>query len=99
MASAPSQTAQLLTLVEEGTPAFAPALERLRERGAQAQLAVDAAVRQIVSDVRFGGDAMVRKHVERMEGRRPAALFARPYDGEQALSRLKPEHQAALKAV
>jgi histidinol dehydrogenase len=92
-------TTSMFPVVEDGTSAFAPALERACERGEQTMLAVEPAVRQIVSDVRFGGDAMVRKHAARMDGRSPTQVLYRPYDGEQALARLPAGHAAALRAL
>lgn len=94
-----SHAASYLSLAEDGSAAFTQVLQQAGERGAQEMLSIEPAVRQIVGDVRFGGDAMLLRHIERMEGRRPKHLALRPYDGEQALASLEPGLASALKAL
>jgi histidinol dehydrogenase len=75
-------------LFTHGTPEFASALARLRDRGDADLARVEPAVRAILDAVRTGGDAAVLRHVARFEGRTPAQLYRRELDGKAALERL-----------
>jgi histidinol dehydrogenase len=87
----------MLPLHVDGTPAFEATLRRLRGRGAADFEAVAPAVRAILDDVRARGDAAVIDHVQRFEGRSPAALVTRSFDGAGALARLPATTRAALE--
>lgn len=89
----------LLTVLEQGTPDFDEALASLPERGMTQLEAVEPAARQILGDVRHGGDLMVRRYAERMDGRAPTSLLDREFDGEGALQRLPWEIAQELKAT
>ncbi|MCS6899426.1 MAG: histidinol dehydrogenase [Myxococcales bacterium] len=89
----------LLTVLEQGTTSFDEALLGLQERGMTLLESVEPAVRQILGDVRHGGDLMVRRYAERMEGRAPTRLLDRYFDGEGALRRLPREVVQELKGV
>jgi len=86
-------------VVEQGTAAFDEAKATLIERGVTALEAVEPAARQILVDVRHGGDAMVRRYAQRMDGHAPTTLLDRHLDGEGALQRLPREVSQALKAM
>lgn len=87
----------MLTLLEEGSPAFDATLNRLRRRGADDLASVEPSVRRIVDDVRAEGDAAVLRYAERFDGARPDPLFSRHFDGEGALARLPGEVADALR--
>jgi histidinol dehydrogenase len=88
-----------LTVLEQGTAGFEEALVGLQERGVTRLESVEPAVRQILGDVRHGGDLIVRRYAERMEGRAPSRLIERPFDGEGALQRLPREVAQELRGV
>ncbi|HVJ91064.1 MAG TPA: histidinol dehydrogenase, partial [Labilithrix sp.] len=85
----------------QGTPGFAEALERLRDRGETDFAKVEPQVREILDAVRGEGDRAVLRFVERFERRAPRSLLvaARDLDGEGALRRLAPEAREALTAA
>src|SRR5690606_27082146 len=87
----------MLTRAAYGQPQFSAALARLRERGEADFAKVEPAVREVLAEVRQGGDAAVARFVERFEHRTPATLARDAWDGEGALARLAPEVRAALE--
>lgn len=89
----------MLTILEQGSPGFAEAMVALVDRGAQALDTVEPAARQILGDVRHGGDAMVRRYAQRMDGHNPTTLIDREPDGEGALGRLPRDVVTALRAA
>ena len=64
-----------------GTPGFDQARARLLDRGRSDFEAVEPQVRQVLSEVRRGGDEAVVQFVEQFEERKPEPLFRREYDG------------------
>jgi histidinol dehydrogenase len=89
----------LLAVFEQGKAGFEDVVEGLEGRGMARLEAVEPAARQILADVRYGGDPMVRRYAERMDGRAPPVLLERQFDGEGAMQRLPPGVVAELKAV
>ncbi|HOU91533.1 MAG TPA: histidinol dehydrogenase [Polyangiaceae bacterium] len=71
-------------------------LERLERRGASDLAEVEPAVREIIAAVRAGGDAAVRRFVERFEHRTVDALLIEDYGGETALELLSDPLREAL---
>jgi histidinol dehydrogenase len=86
-----------IRILSEGTAEFERDRARLTQRGSTDFDSVEAAVRETLSAVRREGDDAVLRFVERFESRRPAALFAREYDGAGALSRLAPDLRESLE--
>lgn len=76
---------------------FAEERRRLLSRGTTDLDAVEPVVRDILADVRQGGDPAVIAHTERLESRRPEPLFSTDYDGEGALARIPSEVREALE--
>ena len=87
----------LLPRLDLGDPAFDAALTEIDERMTAGLDAVEPVARQIVGDVRHGGDVAVRRYAERLDGVAPARLLERPFDGDGALGRLPAEVVAALR--
>ncbi len=63
-----------LSLFTDGQSDFAEALSLLARRGDTDLDRVEAVVREILHDVRSGGDAAVLRYVERFEQRKPSPL-------------------------
>lgn len=88
----------MLTTVAHGTAAFDSALTQLRARGEIDFARTEPVVRQILDDVKNGGDAAVAKWIEKVEKRpTPRALVKRDWAGKEALARLAPEARDALQ--
>jgi histidinol dehydrogenase len=87
----------MITIVEEGSAEYDAVRSRLLRRGAEDLRAVEPTVRAIIDDVKHGGDTAVIRYTEKFEGRRPATLFRRDYDGAAALSRLDPDLRSAIE--
>ncbi|MEZ4221146.1 MAG: histidinol dehydrogenase [Polyangiaceae bacterium] len=92
-----SGAAALLTLVEQESPEFPQALDRLRQRGQTDLERVEPDVRRILADVRQGGDQAVADWAERLDGRRPDPLLERDYGGAAALSTVSQDVAAAMR--
>jgi histidinol dehydrogenase len=87
-----------VTTVSHGTSAFDTALAQLRARGELDFARTEPVVREILDDVKKGGDAAVTKWIEKVEKRSaPRALVNREYAGKQALARLSTEAREALE--
>lgn len=85
-----------LSLFTDGQSDFAEALGLLARRGDTDLDRVEAVVREILHDVRSGGDAAVLRYVERFEQRKPLPLLIRDYGGAEALAALPGELAEAL---
>ena len=88
-----------MRIVHEGSEPFERERARLIGRGAADFDAVEAPVREVLAEVRRGGDEAVRRFVERFESRKVDVLFTRAYDGSGALSRLSPDVRAGLETA
>ena len=88
-----------MRIVKEGTEAFERERARLLGRGAADFDAVEGPVREVLAEVRRGGDEAVRRFVERFESRNVEVLFTRVYDGSGALARLSPDVRGALETA
>jgi histidinol dehydrogenase len=88
-----------MRIVHEGTDLFERERARLVGRGAADLETVEAAVREVLAEVRHGGDEAVRRFVERFESRKVNALFTRTYDGAGALSRLSADVRSGLETA
>lgn len=86
-----------LTLVRKQDPRWDSTLQALARRGDTDLEKVEATVRQIVSEVRDGGDAALRGFVERFEKRSPKEFLVRNFGGKEALESLAPELRQALE--
>lgn len=87
----------MIARMVHGTAGFEAALAELRDRGESDFTRVESVVREILGDVKSGGDAAVLRHVERLEKRTPKALFRRDYGGAAALARLSKDAREALE--
>ncbi len=82
-----------------GSPDFDAALAVVDDRMTAGLDAVEPVARQIVGDVRHGGDRAVRRYAERLDGGAPERLLERPFDGAAALDRLPGGVSEALRAA
>lgn len=89
----------MMRIVHEKTEAFERERARLLGRGAADLDAVEGAVRDVLAEVRRGGDEAVRRFVERFESRKVETLFTRVYDGAGALARLLPDVRVGLETA
>jgi histidinol dehydrogenase len=88
----------MLSTVTHGTPAYETALAQLSARGEIDFARVESVVREIVADVKKGGDAAVTKWIEKVEKRAvPRTLVKRDWSGKEALARLPKEAREALE--
>jgi histidinol dehydrogenase len=88
----------MLSTVTAGTPPFDAAVAQLRARGETDFTRVEPVVREILDDVKSGGDAAVTKWIEKVENRvAPRALVKREWSGKEALARLTREAREALE--
>jgi histidinol dehydrogenase len=87
----------MIKIVREGSAEFESVRARLLRRGAEDLSAVEPTVRTIIDEVKRDGDAAVLRFTAQFEGRRPAQLFRREYDGAAALSRLSADLRNALE--
>lgn len=88
-----------LSTFTAGTAGFTEHLAQLARRGETDLERVEAAVRSILAAVKQGGDRAVLAYVAEFEGRKPAALLRRDYDGEAALRSLEPGLRRALETA
>lgn len=88
---------EVFPIFEQGTPGFDEVITSLQDRGIARLESVEPAVRQILVDVRHGGDVAVRRYASRMDGRAPTSLMDRSFDGEGALQRLPKDVVSELK--
>jgi len=89
----------LLRRLQPGDAAFAEAWRAVCDRGLDSDPATEAAVREIISEVRTRGDAAVAEYTERFEGRMPGPTgfeILRP-QLEEAWNRCTPEIRDALR--
>lgn len=87
----------MIRIVEEGSAEYGAVRSRLLRRGADDLRAVEPTVQAILDDVKSNGDGAVLRYTEKFEGRHPAPLFCRDYDGAGALSRLDPDLRSAIE--
>ncbi len=83
--------------IDAESPEFAVALRRLEHRGESDLERVEPVVREIIAEVRRGGDRAVLSFVEKHEQRRPERLLVRDYGGEAALASLSAPVREALE--
>ncbi len=88
-----------LQILHPGSVEFSKARSALATRGHADLDRVEAAVREILLDVRTHGDASVRRYVEKFEAREVHNLLVRDYDGKAALAELDPELRVALETA
>jgi histidinol dehydrogenase len=87
----------VIRTVADATAEFSRVVGNLVGRGGDDLSAVEATVRSILDEVRAGGDTAVLSISERLDGRRPARLFTRDYDGQRALERLPADLRRSLE--
>src|SRR5436190_15672613 len=87
----------MIKIARTGSQEFETIVAKLLHRGATDLDAVEPTVRGILAEVKSGGDEAVSSIAERIEGRRPAPLFTREYDGKGALARLAAPLREALE--
>jgi histidinol dehydrogenase len=88
-----------LTLISKSSPEFDAARSALRRRGDTDLERVEPAVREILAEVGKGGDAAVRRYVEKFEKRHVENLLVRDYGGKEALDSLPLVLQNALRTA
>lgn len=91
--------AELLRSAVDGTEQFSEQLSRLARRGQDDLSEVEGIVREVVADVRSGGDAELRRYVERFERRKVERLYSTDYGGAAALAALAPTLRDALETA
>jgi histidinol dehydrogenase len=87
----------MLRTLDLGRAEDAQQVEQLVHRAAAVPPVVEAAARAIVADVRARGDAAVREHTARIEGRTLGALDLTPQEVAAAAAQVAPEVRAALE--
>lgn len=85
-----------LRIVEAGAPDFESTLDALCRRGESDLSSVEPAVREVILSVKQGGDAAVRRFVERFENRSPERLLVTDYGGHEALEGLGADVRHAM---
>lgn len=87
----------MLKVLVDGTPEAAAALRALETRGDADLARVEPIVREILAAVQKEGDVAVLRYAERFDGRAPATLVRRDFDGAGALARLPASARGALE--
>src|SRR5262245_45389411 len=87
----------MLPIIVDGTPDFAATVRKLCTRGSDDLESVAPVVREILADVRRGGDQAVLRYVDAFERRKPEQLVRHDYAGAAALAHLDPHTKVALE--